>query len=194
MIKRSEIRRIQQEAHALLAQTGLALNEDEIARMEVADFGLSEIRESGAQIVTLVDTAQIAAKLLVMLPWQCEPEHTHPTIGDYAGKEETIRCEWGTLFLYGPGETTPNPQGRPPAHRRHTYSVWHEHILKPGQQVTFRPGTPHWFQGGPEGCVFWSLSTKVIDANDVFTDPEVRRLTEIFEDEPNDEEGEQDAG
>jgi D-lyxose ketol-isomerase len=165
----------------ILSKAGVVVRQAEIDKMEVADFGLSELEESGAQIVTLVDTNKIAAKLLIMLPWQTEPEHTHPKIDDYAGKEETVRCEWGELYLYGPGEPTSNPKGRPPEHRKHTYTVWHEYILKPGDQITFAPNTPHWFQGGPEGAVFWSFSTKVVDKEDKFTDPDIQRETIVVD-------------
>ena len=182
MITRSELESAKKQAAKILANAGVVVRQDEIERMEAADFGLSELEISGAQIVTLVDTNQIAAKLLIMLPHQTEPEHTHPKIDSYAGKEETVRCEWGELYLYGPGQPTPNPKGRPPEHRRHTYTVWHEYILRPGNQVTFPPNTPHWFQGGPEGCVFWSFSTKVVDKEDKFTDPDIRRETVIVDD------------
>jgi D-lyxose ketol-isomerase len=166
----------------ILAKAGTRVRQDEIGRMEIADFGLSELELTGAQIITLVDTDRIAAKLLVMLPNQIEPEHRHPPLGDYPGKEETIRCEWGELYLYGPGEPVPNPKGRPPDHRRQMYTVWHEYVLCPGDQVTFQPNTPHWFQGGPEGAVLWSFSTKAVDVQDMFTDPDVRRETVISSD------------
>lgn len=181
MITRQEYEAIRQRAATLLAKSGVHVADNEIEQMEVADFGLSEIEISGAQIVTLVDTDQIAAKLLIMLPEQTEPEHKHVPLGDYPGKEETIRCEWGTCYLYGPGEPTPNPKGHPPAHRRETYTVWHETILHPGEQLTFQPNTPHWFQGGPKGCVIWSFSTKAIDVQDIFTDSNVQRQTIVID-------------
>jgi D-lyxose ketol-isomerase len=165
-------------AAELLSQAklaGVVVHQDEIARMEVADFGLGELAQSGAQILTLVSTEKIAVKLIVLLPEQTLPEHTHPPVGDYAGKEETLRCAWGTVYLYGPGDPTPAPQGHPPAHRPATYTMWHEYVLQPGGQVTFQPGTPHWFQAGPEGAVLWSFSTKATDVHDVFTDPEIQR-------------------
>jgi len=65
----------------------------------IADFGVNEIYITRAQIIALVDSDQIAAKLLVRLPYQTEPVHTHSTIADCCGKEETIRCEWGELYL-----------------------------------------------------------------------------------------------
>jgi D-lyxose ketol-isomerase len=168
-------------AAEILAETGIALRQEEIERMEVADFGLGELAHSGAQILTLVNTAQIAVKLIVLLPDQTLPEHTHPPVGNYAGKEETVRCAWGEVYLYGPGDPTPEPKGHPqgasppPAHRIAAYTVWHEYILQPGEQVMFPPGTPHWFQAGPDGAVLWSFSTKATDVQDIFTDPEIRR-------------------
>jgi D-lyxose ketol-isomerase len=181
MITREEFNRARRRAAEILAQTGLAVRRDELDSMEVADFGLSELEISGAQILTLVDTGQIAAKLLVLFPCQTEPEHTHMRIGSYAGKEETIRCEWGELYLYTPGEAPPAPKCQPPAHRRETYTVYHETILRPGEQVTLQPNTSHWFQGGPRGAVIWSFSTKAVDGKDVFTDPAIVRQTVIVD-------------
>jgi D-lyxose ketol-isomerase len=181
MITRAEQRRAQERAAELLEKTNLVFRPDELARIEVADFGLGELASSGAQILTLVNTDKIAAKLLALTPGQTLPEHAHPRLGAYEGKEETIRCAWGELYLYGPGEPTPNPQGRPPAHRQHTYTMWHETILRPGDQVTFEPNTLHWFQSGPEGAVVWSFSTKAVDVQDVFTDPQVARQTVVVD-------------
>jgi len=181
MITRSEQESARKRAAEILSKAGVVVRQDEIDQMEVVDFGLSELEQSGVQIVTLVDTEKIAAKLLVLLPNQIEPEHRHPRLGDYEGKEETIRCEWGELYLYGPGEPTLNPKGHPPEHRRRTYTVWHEYVLRPGDQITFPPNISHWFQGGPEGAVVWSFSTKVVDVEDVFTDPDVRRETVVVD-------------
>jgi len=181
MITRAEQRQAQQRAAELLQKTGLAVRPDELAGIEVADFGLGELESSGAQILTLVNSEKIAAKLLALTPGQTLPEHAHPRLGSYEGKEETLRCAWGELYLYGPGAPTPNPKGHPPAGRVDTYTVWHEHILRPGDQVTFEQNTPHWFQAGPEGTVVWSFSTKAVDVQDVFTDPHIARRTVIVE-------------
>jgi D-lyxose ketol-isomerase len=179
MITRVEFNLARQRAADLLRQTPLTIRPDEFGEIKVADFGLGELETSGAQILTLVNTEQIAAKLIILFPHQTLPEHLHPRIGSYLGKEETMRCEWGELYLYGPGEPTPHPKGHPPSHRAHTYTVWHEHFLCPGDQVTFAPNVPHWFQAGPTGAIVWSFSTQVIDLQDVFTDPDIRRETVI---------------
>ncbi len=181
MITRAEVDRARQRAAEFLAQTSLALSAVEIDGIEIADFGLSELEITGAEILTLVNTGQIVVKLLVLFPGQTLPEHTHLRIGSYAGKEETIRCEWGELYLHTSGSSTPSPRSQPPAHRRGTYTVGHEYVLRPGEQVTLAPETPHWFQGGPQGAVIWSFTTRAVDVRDVFTDPAVVRQTFIVE-------------
>lgn len=164
-----------QKAVELFRKTAVSFRPEEFEKIEVADFGLNELEHSGGQILTLLSTDKIAVKLLAMLPGQILPEHRHPPLGDYPGKEETIRCEWGLLYLYGPGEPAAQPRGVVPPHRRNTYTMWHETILHPGEQVSFPSNTPHWFQGGPEGAVVWSFSTMAIDVKDIFTDPQIIR-------------------
>jgi len=181
VLPRTAYEAAQRRAAELLQKTCLALTAAELARIAVADFGLGELAQSGGQILTLVDTREITVKLIALFPGQTLPEHRHPPLGDYPGKAETIRCEWGVLYLYAEGEPAPNPQGAPPAHRRHTYTAWREHVLRPGDQVTLPPNTLHWFQGGPEGAVVWSFSSRAIDTQDVFTDPDIRRDTVIVE-------------
>ena len=179
MITRTEQQRAQARAIELLAKTGITLTRAELASIEVVDFGLGELETTGAEILTLVDTGRLLIKLLTLLPDQTLPEHRHPRLDSYEGKEETIRCEWGELNLYGPGEPAPAPVGHPPAHRWRWYTIWHEHILRPGDQVTFEPNTPHWCQAGPEGAVVWSFSTKAVDMQDIFTDSDIARQTVI---------------
>jgi D-lyxose ketol-isomerase len=166
----------------LIQKTAIAIHPDEMKRIEVADFGLSKLETFGAQILTLVNTDKIAAKLIAMHPHQIMPEHWHPQVGDYVGKEETIRCEWGELFLYTPGEASPAPRAVVPVAKRAVFTQWHERILHPADQVRFPPNTAHWFQAGEQGAVVWSFSTKVIDIQDRFTDPQIQRETIISDD------------
>jgi D-lyxose ketol-isomerase len=95
------------------------------------------------------------------------------------GKQETFRCRWGEVYLYVEGDPIVNPKATPPAHRKDTYTVWHEIVLKPGEQYTIMPQTWHWFQGGPDGAVVSEFSTRSIDEADLFTDPDIRRVPEI---------------
>ena len=179
MITNTEYRNAQNAGAELIRKTGIAVSDDELARIEVADFGLAQLETFGAQILTLVNTDKVSAKLIAMRPYQAMPEHWHPQVGEYAGKEETIRCEWGVLYLYGPGEASTAPKARLPETSRKVFTHWHEHLLGKADQVTFPPNTPHWFQAGPEGAVVWSFSTKAIDVQDCFTDPEIKRETII---------------
>lgn len=198
MITRTAYREAQRRAAMLLQETGVALRDDELATIAVADFGLGELDQTGAQILTLLDTAEVAVKLIALFRDQTLPEHRHPRLGDYPGKAETLRCEWGAVYVYTPSpsdidptgnrdgaaagvQPTSEPKGHPPVHRRATYTVWHETILQPGDQITLAPDTLHWFQAGPEGCVVWSFSSRAVDVQDVFTDPEIERVTHVDE-------------
>ena len=182
MITRSEYEAAQRRATDILRRTGISLHEDEFARISVADFGLGELSTSGAQILTLLDTDEVAVKLIVLFPGQTLPEHRHPPLGDYPGKAETLRCEWGKAYLYVPGAPTPEPRAEVPPHRRDTYTVWNAEVLNPGAQVTLPPNQRHWFQGGPRGAVVWSFSSRAADTEDIFTDPDVERETVVADD------------
>jgi D-lyxose ketol-isomerase len=126
-----------------------------------------------------VDTPEIAVKLIVMFPDQVLPEHRHPPLDNYPGKAETLRCEWGELYLYTEGAACSEPKGHPSADRLKSYTVWHEVLLHPGKQITLQPNTLHWFQGGEEGAVVWSFSSRAVDVEDIFTDPDIKRQTVI---------------
>jgi D-lyxose ketol-isomerase len=181
VITQSDHERLKRQSQLLLKCAGIAVTAAELEGMDVADFGLGEVTVSGAQILNLLDTPQLAVRLIVLLPHQTEPEHTHVAQQGYVGKYETLRCAYGCAYVYSPGPPTPEPQATPPAHRRHTYTVFHETILSPGQQCSFAPNTPHWFQGGAAGAVLWSFSTQATDNRDVFTDPDIVRKTVVQE-------------
>jgi D-lyxose ketol-isomerase len=182
MITRDEQRQAVIEAVALLRLSGVVLRDEEISHMEVADFGLGELAQVGLQILPLVSTGHIAVKLLVLRPWQACPQHRHPPVGDYAGKEETFRAQWGKAYLCVPGEPTPAPRACPPAHHRQYYTVWHEVVLRPGEQYTSAPNEWHWFQGGPQGAVLWSYASHSTDMHDIFAHPGAARCTVVSDD------------
>jgi len=149
----------------------------------VADIGLGELETTGLQLLTYLNTERVCAKELVLFPGQTCPEHRHPpTAATGPGKEETFRCRWGEVYLYVPGEPTPNPVAQPPAHRAQYFTVWHQIILKPGEQYTLDADTLHWFQGGPQGAVVSEFSTHSDDESDIFTDPNIRRLPVVSPD------------
>ncbi len=182
MISRQKYSEAVGKAVSLLQRASIAITEAERARFEVADFGLGELEKTGLEIITFVNTDRVCAKEIMMLPQQTCPEHRHPTVGNMPGKEETFRCRWGTVYLYVPGTRTTTPACRPPAGSEPYYTVWHEIILKPGDQYTLYPDTSHWFQAGPEGAVVSEFSTRSTDEMDVFTDPRIQRAPEVGKD------------
>ena len=115
----------------------------------------------------------------MLLPGQTCPEHRHPPFGDYPGKEETFRCRFGTVYLYVEGAPTPDIKATVPQTGRQYYTVFHEIVLKPGEQYTIPINTRHWFQAGNEGAVVSEFSTPSFDDEDVFTNPDIKRAPEI---------------
>jgi D-lyxose ketol-isomerase len=111
-----------------------------------------------------------------LFPHQTCPEHRHPPVEGEPGKQETFRCRWGEVYVYVPGTAVENPKATAPKGHEDYYTVWHEIVLKPGEQYTLMPNTPHWFQSGDEGAIVSEFSTKSRDASDIFTDPEIQRV------------------
>ena len=179
MLTRVEIEKAQERAAALLAEAGIVLTPGERARIEIADFGLSQLEQTGLEVVTYVNTERVCAKEIVMFPGQTCPEHLHPPFEGTPGKEETFRCRKGRVYLYTDGEPAAQPACSPPRAELGVYTVWHEIVLDPGEQHTVPPQTRHWFQAGPEGAVVSEFSTQSRDELDVFTDPEIGRATVV---------------
>ncbi len=179
MITRQQYEEARNITLDMLRQAGIVLTSDEKKRIEVADFGLNDLKNIGLQIVTYINTERVCAKELVLTPYQSCPEHKHPPVGSQPGKEETFRCRWGEVYLDVPGETTQHPRGHDLVGRGQYCTVKHEIVLKPGEQYTLYPNTLHWFQAGPRGAIVSEFSTKSCDEIDVFTDPDVKRLPEV---------------
>ena len=158
MITRDEQRHAQQYAAQELALAGIVLTDAERDAIEVADFGLSRLRDEGLIVLVYVNTDRYCAKELVLYPGQTCPEHRHPPFDGTAGKEETFRCRRGLVTLHVDGR---------------------ELVLRPGEQFTIPPNTLHSFQAGPDGAVVSEFSSTSRDDLDVFTDPEVRRETAV---------------
>jgi D-lyxose ketol-isomerase len=179
MLTQAEVQRRQRQALKSFEQAGIVITAEEQDRIEVADFGLGQFEQTGLGVLVYVNTDRVCAKELAMLPRQTCPEHRHPSVRGRPGKQETFRCRWGEVYLYVPGEATPARQAQPPAGREATYTVWHEVILRPGDQYTLEPDTLHWFQAGDQGAVVSEFSTTSTDEADLFTDPEIQRATRI---------------
>ena len=158
MITAVEQRQAQAYAEEQLAAAGIELTDAEREAIEVADFGLSRLREQGLIVLVYVNTSRYCAKELVLYPGQTCPEHRHPPFDGTPGKEETFRCRRGLVTLRVDGR---------------------ELVLRPGDQFTIPPDTLHSFTAGPEGAVVSEFSSTSRDDLDVFTDPNVQRATVV---------------
>ena len=158
MITRQELLEAQAYAAEQLAAAGIALTAADRDAIEVADFGLSRLREQGLMLLVYVNTDRYCAKELVLYPGQECPEHRHPPFDGTPGKEETFRCRRGVVELRVGGR---------------------EIVLAAGEQHTIPPDTLHSFRAGPEGAVVSEFSSTSRDELDVFTDPDVRRETVV---------------
>lgn len=181
MITRSEYETAKKRAAAMMWNAGIGITQQEIDKMDVVDLGLSHLEIEGIQVVTFFNTQRVAVKVIAMFPNQTEPEHWHPCVEDDPGKEETLRVVWGTCNFYIAGEDNMKMGFIPPG-KEAMYKLRHEIIMKPTDQITLAPGTPHWFQGGTEGCVMYTFSSCSRDLLDQFTDPEINRDTRIVDD------------
>lgn len=160
-------------------KAGIVLTEKEKQSIEVADFDQGKVNELGLQLLVYVNTERVCAKEMVLLPGQTCPEHKHIPTNGMPGKEETFRCRYGEVYLYVEGEKNVDKikAKLPPS----DVSVFHEIVLKPGDQYTLMPETWHWFQAGPKGAVISEFSTRSTDETDTFTDKKLVRATVIEE-------------
>jgi len=181
MLTKNQFNAARSMALTYFEKAGIALTDEEKESIEVADFGLSELENTGLELITYVNTGRCCAKELILFPHQTCPEHRHPPIEGEPGKEETFRCRWGEVYLYVEGEPVKEPKAIAPKGREEAYTVWNEVILKPGQQYTLYPNTKHWFQGGIDGAVISEFSTKSRDEADIFTDKDIQRIPEVGE-------------
>ncbi|MBZ5519505.1 D-lyxose/D-mannose family sugar isomerase [Bacillus sp. KS1] len=162
-----------QDVNAYYQKAGIVLTDDEVEDIQIMDYGLGKLEETGLQLFIYVNTDRYCSKELVLFPRQTCPEHRHPPVGSEKGKQETFRCRWGKVYLYVEGEKTENPSVLPPEEDKEYYTVWHEIVLEPGGQYTIPPDTKHWFQAGEEGAVVTEMSSTSTDDHDVFTDPRI---------------------
>ena len=181
MLTKKEVAERQEQAYQIFLKAGIFVTDEEKSQIEIADFNLDDFESTGLGVLVYVNTDRCCAKELALWPRQTCPQHKHPPVAGQPGKEETFRCRWGTCYLYVPGEKLGEPKATPPRGREHTYDIWHEIVLEPGDQYTLAPGTWHWFQGGDQGAVVSEFSTSSTDEADVFTDPDIARIAKIVD-------------
>jgi D-lyxose ketol-isomerase len=176
-MKAKDIARARAAAVALLRKARIVVTKSEIDGMEIADLGLGDIKRVGLEVIVYENNDRYCAKELILLPRQICPEHRHPRVnGRNLGKKETFRCRTGEVYLYVAGERTARPKARVPRKYKPFLTVWHEIVLKPGDQYTLPPNSLHWFQAGDKGAIVSEFSSPSTDEADAFSDPRVRRV------------------
>ena len=145
MLSKNEYNKAVAKALEYFKKACIVLTPEEMERIEVAEFGLNELESTGLELIVYVNTSRYCAKAMVLFPHQTCPEHRHPPVGNEPGKEETFRCRWGEVYLYVEGEPAQRPVAKPPKGREKTYTVWHEIILRPGEQCR-SARYKHWFK------------------------------------------------
>ena len=115
---------------------------------------------------------------MVLRPFQVCPEHRHVSGVEHGvpfeGKEETFRVRRGVCYLYVEGERNCGAIALPDT----KVTVFHEIVLREGEQYTMQPNTRHWFRAGEEGAIVSEFSTKSRDESDVFEDERIIRIPE----------------
>ncbi len=176
-MKLEQAKRLRKRTREFLKKAHIAVTKEEAEIIEIADFGLNDVRNMGLELIVYQNNDRYCAKELVLFPRQTCPEHRHPPIDDRnIGKQETFRCRWGEVYLYVEGDPSEKPKAKIPARYDKHFTVWHEVLLRPGEQYTIPPNTRHWFQAGTKGAIVSEFSSKSIDESDIFTDPNIRRI------------------
>ena len=176
-MKLSEYNEQVKKALEFFEKANIVLTDEEKQNVEVADFGKGMVNDIGLQLVVYINTERVCAKEMVLLPYQTCPEHKHIPSNNVSGKEETFRCRYGEVYLYVEGEKNVSEiKAKIPDS---DITVFHEVVLKAGEQYTIMPETLHWFQAGPDGAVVSEFSTRSTDETDIFTDKSIIRETKI---------------
>ncbi len=176
MISADKQQEYRDRAARMLAAAHIVATDAEQSSMELADFGLDEFETTGLAIIVYENNDRYCAKELIMFPGMTCPEHRHPDVNGRSGKRETFRCRSGVVFLYVDGPPTAECATAPPAAPAGAYTVFHEIVLRPGDQHTIAPDTLHWFKAGPEGAIVSEFSSTSCDEADIFTDARIQRV------------------
>jgi len=156
------------------AKAGFALSEDERQRVIVVSFG--DFFASGAAAIDIVMNPRYGGRLIVFFPGQLFPEHWHPSVEEGAGKEETFRVLWGSVYVYGEGEPSAGAAQHIPAGKEAVFTARHEVLLRAGDQRSIGLHERHWFVAGPDGTVAIEISSTVRDQYDRFTDDTMKSV------------------
>lgn len=172
----NKLNEIKNDIIKIYKNSKIVFTEEEFEIMELTDFGLGDFYNIGLGVIIYINTERVCAKELALTPFQICPQHKHPDIMKNPGKEETFRCRWGEVYLYIDGNSTKNIKAVIPEKYSEKLNIFHEILLKPGDQYTLTSNTWHWFQAGPQGAVLSEFSTHSYDDGDMFYDKDIERM------------------
>ncbi|MGI6512587.1 MAG: D-lyxose/D-mannose family sugar isomerase [Catenisphaera adipataccumulans] len=157
----------------------IAFTPEELANIDYAGYGLDNVEEEGLNLIVYYNGDKYCAKEMALLPGQACPQHTHPDIEGREGKQETLRCRWGVVYVYY-DDGTPLDESKihtsVPSKNKQYYTAGHEVILHPGEQFTMMPRVAHWFKAGDDGAVISEFSTPSFDEFDTYENPAIKRI------------------
>ena len=164
----------------LFEKSVIAFTKEEIEGVDYAGYGLDNIAEEGLNLIVYCNNEKYCAKEMALLPGQACPQHTHPDLADgREGKQETLRCRWGKVYIYyedGTPLEEDKIQTTVPSKNKQYYTAGHEVVLNPGEQFTMLPRVAHWFKAGEEGAIVSEFSTPSFDEFDTYENPNIKRI------------------
>lgn len=83
------------DVNAYYQKAGIVLTDDEVEDIQIMDYGLGKLQETGLQLFIYVNTDRYCSKELVLFPRQTCPEHRHPPVSGEKGKQETFSAAGG---------------------------------------------------------------------------------------------------
>jgi D-lyxose ketol-isomerase len=174
MTSQDEFSNVRKKASRMIRRAGIRITDKEANLIHVTDFGLGNLLREGLQELILFSTDRIEVRVLVLLPNQTYPEHSHPSAGSSPGKELTIRVIDGSVRLYLPGGSEMKSSLVPDG-KEAWYSSRAEVLLSPGDQLTIAPATKYWIRAEPSGSVIYGFSAAAPGISDQFSDPNIHQ-------------------
>ncbi len=104
------------DVNAYYQKAGIVLTDNEVEDIQIMDYGLGKLEQTGLQLFIYVNTDRYCSKELVLFPRQTCPEHRHPPVGGEKGKQETFCAAGEGVSLRG--RRKDREPKRPPAGRR----------------------------------------------------------------------------
>lgn len=154
-------------------KANIKLTEKEKSNIEIADFGKNMIDEIGLQLLVYVNTERVCAK--EWCSFRVRPARSTSIYlpAESPGKRKPSAADSEkSISMWRVKKNTEKIKASVPASE---ITVFHEIVLRPGEQYTIQPETLHWFQAGKEGAVISEFSTRSTDETDIFTDKSIIR-------------------